>query len=268
MSKHFISLLLTLLSLTSVQPQGLPVPTQPPIPNSWSEAQQTIYPNPRGSPDKCRGPADSADLYICDPNGVLSDPKDVTRINTVLLQLRKNTPGGRCLCGSDIDCGYTGVPVAVAIMSNFEPAERQNVTMASYADFFFGGSWKFQTCNDGIIIVIGNNSNPKVYTKFGDKFKERLGEVFRNQSQVERCLSALNSSTQKLFEERKFLEAVQKQLNISEPYRDLLDGKIMDCNFTSIFSAGSSIQNTLSAMLLISVCQLLRLILRSVQGFL
>jgi len=195
----------------SSQPNGLPVPTQPPLPTVWTESKKTVYPNPRGSPDKCNSPGPS---YICDPNLVLSID-NVTKINNLLLELRKRSfPGhSTCLCGNNPPCqNYTGLPIAIAVMSDFEAGDRQRDVMSSFAELFFT-NWQFQTCTDGIIYVIGANSTVKVIRKLGDTVWENI-----KANMTAECIKHIESN--KLLQATTLTEAIVKELDLISRFID------------------------------------------------
>jgi len=166
-------LLSVLLSLSSSQQPPLPPPTQPPTKSTWNVDSRTIYPNPRASPDKCNSPLDS---YICDPNKVFTT-EEVKEMNDALLTLRQNEDG-HCWCGNETICQYTGVPLTIAIMNDFEPDNKQESVMVSYADLI-STTWPFQSCQDGIVYVIGAKSKPRAFAHYGSIARAHVSEECR-----------------------------------------------------------------------------------------
>jgi len=180
---------------------GVPQPTQPPIRLIWSEQQKNIYPNPRGCSAKCNCDC-SNNCFICDVNHVLSK-EDVIKINSKLLDMRNI--GEECFCRNDTSCVYTGIPIAIAIMNDFEPDNKQGEVMSSFAEVIFS-TWQFQTCTDGIIYVIGKKSNPVVFRRYGKTLSSR----FISDS----CKMFVNESSAKLYKEGRIVEGILMDLEI------------------------------------------------------
>jgi len=111
--------------------------------------------------------------------------------------------GVECYCLNDTQCNYNGIPIAIAIMNEFELNTEE--VMESFAEHFFS-SWQFQTCYDGIIYVIGKNSNPVVFRRYGKTAHTRFVD--------ETCQSFVNESSFELYKQGRITEAILMDIDI------------------------------------------------------
>jgi len=123
--------------------------------------------------------------FICDPNYLLY-VENITMINNKLIKLRIN--GEKCAC-NDVECMYTGIPIAIGIDKEFEP-------------------YVFQTCDDGIIYVISENS---ISRKYGN-----------NSFISNDCKMYIEESSAELYKKRKITEGILMDLEI---YSNIINGE-------------------------------------------